>query len=160
MSSLLKIDKELLKIICPGITERELEIEYDIYNGITLSMKAKNRYPISEEEIDELIEKQNLIKILYAMDGNSYLNDLNISENVISYLDSLSIPMKKIRIKKVKLINSKPKTKGKEMITKNSIFCLKNRKLLRGICHYIALHPDSYKSKRIIQCIEEQGKSL
>ena len=52
MSSLLKIDKELLKIICPGITERELEIEYDIYNGITISMKAKNRYPISEEEID------------------------------------------------------------------------------------------------------------
>lgn len=160
MSSLLKIDKELLKIICPGITERELEIEYDIYNGITISMKAKNRYPISEEEIDELIEKQNLIKILYAMDGNTYFNDFNVSENVISYLESLSAPMKKIRIKKVNIIDSKTNIKSAKINTKDSIFCLKNRNLLRNICHYIALHPDSYYSKKIVDSIKEKDKTL
>lgn len=162
MTKLLKIDKDLLKIIYPGITDKQLDIEYDIFNGITISQKAKNRIPISEEEIDELIEKQGLIKILQAMDGNSALNELNVAESVIKYLEELSAPLKKLKIKKIMVCNN-----SREDINLNKtkvvppIFKIKNREILRRICVFIARRPDDPKSKKLEKYLEvEKGKML
>lgn len=159
MTKLLEVDKEVIKIIYPGITDKQLEIEYDIFNGITISQKAKNRFPISEEEVDELIEKQSFIKILQAMDGNTALNDYNVSENVITYLKELGTPLKKIGIKKVSVCNGKSnRIKSKHFLP--PIFEVKNRNVLRKICSYIAKHPNTSESKKMEKILEEQKNKI
>lgn len=157
MTKLLGIDKELIRIICPGISDSQLDIEYDIFNGITISQKAKNGYPIKEEEIDELIEKQSLIKILQAMDGNISLNDYNVSENVIKYLEEQSTLLKKIKIKKVAVCNHTNVTSN---INMPSIFLVINRKILRKICVYIARHPNDIESKKIMNYLENEKSKV